>query len=88
MITQQFPNVTPDRWQDIKQVIQSDLHFAIESDEGSTESHGVTLSWLFAAPVLTATVDCPHFGMILKLAGFHCEQDVMSALAKKIEARQ
>ena len=86
MITKTFQGVTPERWQAIKQVIHSDLHFAIETDGGSTESHGVTLSWLFAAPVLTATVECPHFGMILKLAGFHCEQDVLDALAKKIES--
>ena len=85
MITQQFPNMNPQRWLDVKQVIYSDLHFAIENDEGSTSSHGVNLSWLFAVPVLTITVDVPKFGMILKLAGFHCEQDIMDVLAKKID---
>jgi hypothetical protein len=85
MITQTFTGITPERWQALKQVMHSDLHFTVESDEGTTESHGVTLSWLFSAPVLTATVECPHFDLILKLAGFHCEQDIMDALAKKID---
>ena len=88
MVTQQFTGITPDRWLNIRQVMHSDLHFTIETDEGSTESHGATLSWLLAGTVLTVTVDCPHFGPILKLAGFHCEQDVLDALAKKIDGVQ
>ena len=86
MITKTFQGVTPERWQAIKQAVHSDMHFSIESDEGSKDEYGAVLSWLFAAPVLTITVKVEHFGWILSHAGFHCEQDVLDALAKKIEA--
>ena len=84
MISQQFQGVTPERWADIKQVMHSEAHLTIDSDEGSSSSHGVEFSWLFAVPVLTVTITVPVFGWALKLAGFHCEQDVMNAFAKKI----
>lgn len=84
MVTQQFQNVTPERWQDIKQVMHSDAGLTISTDEGSGQSHGIEFAWLFSAPVLTVSVTVPDFGWALKLAGFHCEQDVMNAFAKKI----
>ena len=84
MISQQFQGVTPERWQDIKQVMHSDAGLSIEADEGSGQSHGIQFAWLFAVPVLTVTITVPVFGWALKLAGFHCEQDVMNAFAKKI----
>ena len=84
MISQQFQGVTPERWADIRQVMHSDAGLSIEADEGSGSSHGINFAWLFAVPVLTVTVTVPVFGWALKLAGFHCEQDVMNAFAKKI----
>jgi hypothetical protein len=84
MVSQQFPDVTPERWQDIKQVMHSDAGLTIDTDEGSGESHGISFAWLFAVPVLTVTISVPVFGWALKLAGFHTEQDVMNAFAKKI----
>lgn len=84
MITQQFQSVTPERWQDIKQVMHSDAGLTIDTDEGSGQSHGINFSWLFANPVLTVTITVPIFGWALKLAGFHSEQDVMNAFVKKI----
>lgn len=88
MISQQFENVTPDRWTDIKQVMHSEAGLTIDTDEGSGESHGIDFSWLLASTVLTVTVTVPVFGWALKLAGFHCEQDVMNAFAKKINGVQ
>jgi hypothetical protein len=88
MITQQFPNVTPERWIDIKQVMHSDAGLTIDSDEGNGSSHGINFNWLFAVPVLTVSITVPVFGWGLKLAGFHCEQDVMDAFAKKINGVQ
>ena len=84
MVSQQFQEVTPERWMDIKQVMHIDLSLSIENDEGSGESHGIHFAWLFALPVLTVTVNVPVFGWALKLAGYHCEDDVMAAVAKKI----
>ena len=88
MITQTFQGITPERWIDIKQVMHSDAGLTIDTDEGSGFSHGINFNWLLAVPVLTVSITVPVFGWGLKLAGFHCEQDVMSALAKKIEATQ
>jgi hypothetical protein len=88
MISQQFQNVTPERWTDIKQVMHSDAGLTIDTDEGSGSSHGINFNWLFSVPVLTVSVTVPVFGWALKLAGFHCEQDVMDAFAKKINGVQ
>jgi len=88
MISQQFQNVTPKRWLDIKQVMHSDAGLTIDSDKGKSSSHGIDFNWLFAVPVLTVTITVPVFGWALKLAGFHCEQDVMNAFAKKIDGVQ
>jgi hypothetical protein len=88
MISQQFQNVTPERWTDIKQVMHSDLGLTIDTDEGSGQSHGIEFAWLFAVPALTVTVTVPVFGWGLKLAGYHCEDDVMAAIAKKINGVQ
>ncbi len=88
MITQTFQGVTPERWQDIKQVMHSDAGLAIDTDEGAGDSHGIHFAWLFAVPVLTVTITVPVFGWALKLAGCHCEQDVMDAFAKKINGVQ
>ena len=85
MITQTFQGVTPERWQDIKQVVHSDMHFDIDSNDGSKDEYGAVLSWLLAGTTLTITVEVGHFGWILSHAGFHCEQDIMDALAKKID---
>jgi hypothetical protein len=85
MITQQFSNVTLERWADIKQVMHSDLGLTIEHDEGSGESHGIHFAWLFAVPALTVSITVPVFGWALKLAGYHRENDVMAAVAKKID---
>jgi hypothetical protein len=86
MISQQFPNITPERWADIKQVMRSEAHLDIQNDEGTDESHGIEFSWYYGENVLTITISVPHFGWALKLAGFHCEQDVMDSLAKKISS--
>ena len=88
MVSQQFQDVTPERWADIKQVMHSDLGLTIETDEGSGQSHGINFAWLFAVPTLTVTVTVPVFGWALKLAGYHCEDDVMAAVAKKINGVQ
>jgi len=88
MISQQFTGITPERWQDIKQIMHSDAGLSILADEGSGDSHGINFAWLFAVPVLTVTITVPVFGWALKLAGFHCEQDVLDALAKKIDGVQ
>ena len=88
MVTQQFTGITPDRWQDIRQMMYSDAHIDIYADEGGSTSHGINFAWLFAVPVLTVTITVPVFGWALKLAGFHCEQDVMNAFAKKIDGVQ
>ena len=88
MITQQFENVTPERWQDIKQVLHSDAHIDIPSDEGNSESHGIQFSWLYASDELTATIAVPNFGWALKLAGFHTEQDVMNKFSTWINGVQ
>jgi len=85
MVSQKFLNITPERWLDIKQVIHSDLGLTIEHDEGSGESHGIHFAWLCAVPVLTVSITVPGFGWALKLAGYHCEDDVMKAVAKKID---
>ena len=85
MVTQQFQNVTPERWLDVRQVMHSDLGLTIEADEGSGESHGIHFAWLFAVPVLTVSITVPAFGWALRLAGYHCEDDVMRAVAAKIE---
>jgi hypothetical protein len=85
MITQTFTGITPERWQAIKQVMHSDAGLTIDSEDGSDSSHGINFSWLLAVPVLTVTITVPVFSWALKLAGFHCEQDVMNAFAKKIE---
>lgn len=86
MVSKQFEDVTPERWLNIKQVMHSDAHADISTDEGSAESHGIHFAWLYAAPVLTVTITVPVFGWALKLAGFHAEEDVLAALAKKIDA--
>ena len=88
MISQRFDNVTPDRWTDVKQVIHSDMGLTISTDEGSGESHGIDFAWLFADPALTVTITVSVFGWALKLAGFHCEQDVMNAVTAKINGVQ
>ena len=88
MITQTVTGITPERWQAIKQVMHSDAGLSILADEGSGDSHGINFAWLFAVPVLTVTITVPVFGWALKLAGFHCEQDVMNAFAKKIDGVQ
>ena len=85
MITQQFQGVTPARWIDIKQVMHSDAHIDIQNDEGSSEAHGINFSWLLASAVLTVTIDVPHFSWLLKAAGFHTEQDVMTKFAAWID---
>ena len=85
MQNQTFSPVSAQRWQDIKQVVHSDYGLTVASDEGSTESHGIQFSWLWASNTLTATVAVPHFGWALKMAGFHCEEDVMNAFTGKID---
>ena len=85
MISKQFQNVTPERWADIKQVMHSDLGLTIDSDEGSGESHGIHFAWICAEPVLTVSITVPAFGWALRLAGYHCENDVLAAVAKKID---
>jgi len=84
MVTQTFEDVTLERWQDIKQVMHSDAGLAIDTDDGDGDSHGIHFAWLFTTPALTVSITVPVFGWALKLAGFHCEQDVMDAFAKKI----
>lgn len=85
MVSRQFQNVTPERWIDIKQVMHSDAHIDIATDEGTDESHGIEFSWhLGPDQILTVTITVPHIGWVLKLAGIHCEQDVLDSLAKKI----
>ena len=86
MVSQQFQDVQADRWVAIKQVMHSDLKLDIEHDAGSGESHGIHFAWLYSAPVLTVSVTVPVFGWALKLAGYHCEDDVMAAVAKKINS--
>lgn len=86
MVSKQFEGVTPERWVDIKQIMHSDAKIDISTDEGSAESHGIHFAWLYAAPVLTVTITVPVFGWALKMAGLHCEDDVMAAFAKKIDA--
>jgi hypothetical protein len=86
MVSKQFQAVTPERWLEIKQVIHSDLGLTISSDEGSGESHGIHFAWLCAVPVLTVSITVPVFGWALKLAHYHCEDDVMAAVAKKIDS--
>jgi hypothetical protein len=86
MITQQFHPVSLERWGAIKTMMAHEANILIESDDDYAASHGIDFSWLYAAPMLTVTIDVPHFGWVLKMAGLHCEQDVMSAFAKKIEA--
>ena len=66
MVTQQFQNVTPERWLDVRQVMHSDLGLTIEADEGSGESHGIHFAWLFAVPVLTVSITVPAFGWALR----------------------
>ena len=88
MVTQQFPGITPERWLDIRQMMHSDAHLTIDSDEGSDSSHGIDFAWLFADPALTVTITVSVFGWALKLAGFHCEQDVMNAVTAKINGVQ
>ena len=77
MISQQFQGVTPERWISIKQVMHSEAGITIDSDDSSAESHGIQFSWLLASQNLTVTIAVPHFGWILKAAGFHTEEDVM-----------
>ena len=86
MVSKQFQDVSPDRWVDIKQVMHSEAHIEIDADEGTSESHGIEFSWHYGQNVLTVTITVPHFGWALKMAGFHCEEDILDALAKKIEA--
>jgi hypothetical protein len=88
MVSQQFPNVTPERWVDIKQVFHSDAHIDIDADEGTSESHGIEFSWHYGENVLTATITVPHFGWVLKMAGFHTEDDVMVKFAAWIDGVQ
>lgn len=86
MVSEQFQDVSPERWLAVKQVMHSDLHLTIEHDSGSGESHGIHFAWLYSAPVLTVSVTVPVFGWALKLAGYHCEDDVIKAVAKKINS--
>ncbi len=85
MVTQQFPGITPERWNDLKTVFSNEAHIQISADEGSSETHGIQFSWLLASQVLTATITVPHFGWLLNHAGFHTEADVMAHFAKWID---
>ena len=87
MVSQRFPNIDPERFTAIKQVMHSDAHIDIDGDEGTSHSHGIEFSWHYGEEdaVLTVTITIPVLGWALKLAGIHCEQDAMNVLAKKIE---
>ncbi len=88
MVSQQFPNVSPDRWLDIRQVLHSDYHLTISADEGSDQSHGIQFAWLFSVPMLTVNITIPVIDWALKFAGIHCEEDAMDILAKKLAGVQ
>ena len=75
----------PERWTSVKQVMHSDAHIDIDTDEGTSESHGIEFSWHYGEDVLTVTITAPKITWLLKLAGIHCEQDIMDSLAKKID---
>ena len=84
MVSERFQDISPERWVDVKQVMHSDAHIDIDEDEGTSESHGIEFSWHYGENVLTVTITIPHIGWALKLAGIHCEQDVLDEIAKKI----
>ena len=85
MVSQQFPNVTPRRWCDIKQILWSEARIAIPTDEGSgKDSHNIEFSWLLAADG-TLTVTITHVPWLIVKTG-HSEEVIMAQFAAWINS--
>ena len=83
MITQQFPDVTPQRWLDIKQILWSEARIAISKDEGSgKDSHNIEFAWLLAADG-TLTVTLVHVPWLIVKTG-HSEESIMAQFSEWI----
>lgn len=88
MVSRQIQPISRDRWNDIKTVLHNEAHITIQTDEGSDSTHGINFSWLFSAVTLTVTIEVPHFGWLLKHAGFDSEQAVMDKFSTWIDSVQ
>jgi succinylglutamate desuccinylase len=78
MVTRQFSGITPEKWEDLKQIFASKgIH--IDALEGEGETHGIKYNWLLAAnQVLTLSISIPSVSWLLKAAGIHGEDDAMN----------